>query len=313
MVYFREITETDVPHLKKMTQDIWEGNDYVPERIESWLKNADAIHIGMFTIPETPSNSIIGFTRIRKYPNGTFWLEAGRIDPQHQRKGYGKEMTNYAIQYALDQGAQRIQYDTWASPNEMHNPNIEQNHGSIALAQHFNFKRKDYVDALNGEIEKIEFPPDWQKNIHKPLSKDQVLLKFHDVTDEKHTEINHGWNYIPAKESIITNLKDHVTWWQYNRAIVQAIQYTENPIVEGPDKEGIWLIAYGTPKDAAKLIYSLIFSKIAPDLLKMVSIYCEPRISQELLPFGFEYFEGDQTGVMLFEKQDNSREKTMIT
>lgn len=300
-VYFREITPQDISAIKKITQDIWEGEDYIPKNIEFWLQNKDAFHVGLFIESHMKPTSLIGFVRIRTYMSSLFWIEAGRIDPEYQQKGYGYQLAEYAINFAIHHGATRIQYDTWASRENMGDPQIPQNHGSIRLANSFGFARKTYVDALLGDLKEIKFPSTWNHTQPQPIKPKNVLTTLEQIVSAP-MELNHGWNYIPAQEDVILNLGTHESFWFNGDAFAHVIQNPDFPIGEGPDRDEFWIIVYGKVKTACHLIYDLIFHLNLPKNVSNVTVFTYPHISDQLLQYGFHFFEEDPSGVVLFEK-----------
>ena len=76
-LFFRELTIEDIPKVLGISKDIWEGDDYVPLVIERWLQEKDCMNYGTFLDGE--KNELIGFGRVKTYPNGVAWLEGGRV------------------------------------------------------------------------------------------------------------------------------------------------------------------------------------------------------------------------------------------
>ena len=47
-VYFRELTIADIPAIKDISKDIWEGDDYIPYVIDEWLQDKNCMNYGTF-------------------------------------------------------------------------------------------------------------------------------------------------------------------------------------------------------------------------------------------------------------------------
>ena len=45
-VYFRELTPEDIPAIKDISKDIWEGDDYIPYVIQEWLQEKNCMNYG---------------------------------------------------------------------------------------------------------------------------------------------------------------------------------------------------------------------------------------------------------------------------
>lgn len=87
-VFLRKLTNSDIPQIIKISQEILEDDDYVPSVIENWLKQEDCLNYGAFE--DLEKKILIGFGRVKYFPNGVAWLEGGRVRPSYQRKGIGK-------------------------------------------------------------------------------------------------------------------------------------------------------------------------------------------------------------------------------
>ena len=112
-IYFRALTTSDIPSVKQITKEIWEGDDYVPKVIAQWLQEDDgSMNFGVFRDHSLKSESLVGLGRIKWLTPQKVWIEGGRIDPQYQKQGIGLQMTQYAVNYGRTHGATIIQYDT---------------------------------------------------------------------------------------------------------------------------------------------------------------------------------------------------------
>ena len=45
-IYFRELTPDDVPAIKDISKDIWDGDDYIPYVIQDWLQDKNCMNYG---------------------------------------------------------------------------------------------------------------------------------------------------------------------------------------------------------------------------------------------------------------------------
>ncbi|MBA7679609.1 hypothetical protein ES703_87908 [subsurface metagenome] len=178
---FRELTIDDIPAIKEISKDIWEGEDYVPQVIENWLKDENCMNYGAFKDKER--REMVGFGRVKLFNKELAWLEGGRVKVDYQKKGIGRDMIKYALDYAKSVNAKKAQYDT-----------SSKNLGSIALAKYFGFKRKksmNVLDAKRSDINIIKSPPLEVKTVSAEEAKE--LYKDFDIGPGD--EINMGWSY----------------------------------------------------------------------------------------------------------------------
>ncbi|HEC37273.1 MAG TPA: GNAT family N-acetyltransferase [bacterium] len=146
-IYFRELTIDDIPDIKAISKNIWDGEDYIPQVIEKWLQDKNCMNYGAFM--DENLDEIVGFGRVKLYNDKLAWLEGGRVNVKYQNQGIGREMTNFAINYACKVKANVAQFDT-----------SSKNQGSNALAKFFGFKKKKSMNVLNAERKDIkQFKP----------------------------------------------------------------------------------------------------------------------------------------------------------
>ena len=109
-VYFRELTDEDIPAIKDISKDIWDGEDYIPHVIDEWLHDENCMNYGTFR--DKNKTELIGFGRVKLYNKDIAWLEGGRIKVSYQGQGIGKLQLGYAVEYAAKSGVKVAQYDT---------------------------------------------------------------------------------------------------------------------------------------------------------------------------------------------------------
>jgi GNAT superfamily N-acetyltransferase len=306
-VFFRLVTLQDIPPIKAMTQNIWEGDDYLPRSIEQWIRSSDAINVGMFKTNKRESKNIIGFARIQKYSPQLYWFEAGRVHPDYQKQGLGIKLLQHCIDIAHREGASKVQYDTWISRNHMGEPSYPQNHGSIALAKRFRFKLIQYVDVLElNKNKKTDFytNPEIQTSTCREVDVQKFLAFLDHLNGKLLKYLNHGWNYIPYNAKIISQLGDHETWWRNQQALLHVIQSPKKPIGEAPPKGEIWIIPYGNPAWIVFLLKTFLNQISSNQLIHQIKVHCPPNISETLLTYQFTYIKNSTpSGVGLFEKK----------
>ena len=286
-IYFRELTPEDIPAIKDISKDIWEGDDYIPYVIHEWLQEKSCMNYGTF-IDENKTD-LIGFGRVKLYNRELAWLEGGRIKVSYQGKGIGKLQLNYAIEYAKKIGAKVAQYDTGSK-----------NFASISLAKHFGFKQKKCMDLVEVNSENIKITSKITPIIEK-LTAEEAKGHYKEFDIGSGTEICVGWSYIPLK--YITN--EHGSWIYNGDAILQKIEFGRSHDYEPPSEQEVWMIVYGKPKAARDLIQYTIQKELESKESKFFEVFCRPEVVDLIKEMGFKYYEDERFGVILFEKTLN--------
>ncbi|MCX6086359.1 MAG: GNAT family N-acetyltransferase, partial [Caldiserica bacterium] len=102
-VTIRTARLADRERIVAISSQIWEGDDYVPHVIDEWLRMRDS-EVAVADL----NGSVIAFARAVNLTPGYMWLEGIRTDTAAQGHGAGKALTEYFIEKATREGAQRI-------------------------------------------------------------------------------------------------------------------------------------------------------------------------------------------------------------
>jgi GNAT superfamily N-acetyltransferase len=288
-VYFRELTPEDVPAIKDISKDIWDGEDYIPYVIQEWLQDKNCLNYGTFT--DKAKTDLIGFGRVKLYDKDVAWLEGGRIKVSLHGKGIGKKQLNYAIEYARQVGAKVAQYDTGSD-----------NFASISLAKFFGFKRKKCMDLVNANINDLKTTKSNFLQVNELTAEEaRELYKTHDIGPGN--EICVGWSYIPF--NYLTNKygsSRSCSWISNKEAILQKFDFGQSHDFEQPSEQEIWIIVYGKPRAACELIQFTIQTELKSKESKRLEVFCKFDAVEDIKDLGFKYDEDKRFGVLLFEK-----------
>ena len=107
----RPVRPADRERVIEITQDVWEGRDYVPRVFDDWVADASAA----FQALEV-DGQVVGVHRIRAYGPGLIWYEGLRIASTHRRRGLGRAMLHSAIAEAREQGFKEMRLATQNEP-----------------------------------------------------------------------------------------------------------------------------------------------------------------------------------------------------
>jgi len=118
--HVRPLRQDDIDDVLAISKHIWNGHDYVPGVIETWLKDSDSYTIGV----EVDGN-LVGISNLRSIENGkTGWMEGLRVHPDYRGQGYANLLTDGLVEHAISVGVPRLRYTT-----------VVENKASMALAE----------------------------------------------------------------------------------------------------------------------------------------------------------------------------------
>jgi GNAT superfamily N-acetyltransferase len=107
-VTIRTARLADRARILAISSQIWEGDDYVPQVIDEWLRMRDS-EVAVADL----NGAVIAFGHTVNLIPGYVWLEGIRTDTAAQGHGAGKALTEYFIEKATREGAQRIGLSTY--------------------------------------------------------------------------------------------------------------------------------------------------------------------------------------------------------
>jgi len=288
-LFFRDLTEKDIPAILDISKDIWEGDDYIPDVIERWLDEDDKLVYGAFL--EEEMKELIGLGRVKMFSNGVAWLEGGRVKITHQKKGIGRDLMKYAIDYAIRADAKVAQYDT-----------SSRNFGSKALAKFHGFKEKKRMEVLEYKTSELKLTKSDFSQIRK-ITNEEAKIVYKKMDIGPGDELNIGWSYIP-----LLNLEDKNSLWLTNsEAILQKINIKSHAQPEKPRENEVWIIIYGDPLAACKLISYTLNFEIDEDKIDLIELYCKTEVVKYVKELGFRdpSWEDEPVAVVLYEKKLN--------
>jgi N-acetylglutamate synthase-like GNAT family acetyltransferase len=110
---FRNLRLSDGILVRELCKDIWEGNDYVPDRFSSWIKEENSNPIGLFVDGE-----LVGLGNFEAaHDSPVAWIKGLRVRMSRQHKGHGTELVKHMIERARKRGIRKLRYAT-GSRNE---------------------------------------------------------------------------------------------------------------------------------------------------------------------------------------------------
>ena len=282
MLFFRELRSEDIPSIKEISKDIWEGEDYIPQVIDNWLNDEDCMNYGAFR--DEGRKEMVGFGRVNLFNRDIAWLEGGRVKNDYQNKGIGREMIKYALDYAKSVKVRKAQFDT-----------SSKNLGSTALAKYFGFNQKKSTNVLNAKRPDIKISEFSSIEVKKVSTKEakKLYLTFNIGPSD---EICMGWSY----KSLKYLSEDDGEWYVVNsNAILQKITFKSVSIQEEND---IWLIVYGKTNLSFELIQYILQQELKNKENNSFEIFCAPEVAPLVENIGFSYYDGEPFGVVLYEK-----------
>src|SRR5256885_181095 len=83
----RPVRPADYDRIVEITQDVWEGHDYIPRVFDRWVSDSAA----SFQAAEL-DGEVVGVQRARPFAPGLVWYEGLRVASSHHRQGIARAM-----------------------------------------------------------------------------------------------------------------------------------------------------------------------------------------------------------------------------
>jgi hypothetical protein len=237
--------------------------------------------------------SLIGFGRVKMLSKDLAWLEGGRVRMSLQKKGIGREMTKYAINYARKANAKIAQFDT-----------SSRNLGSVTLAKVFGFKEKKSKEVLVSKLDRVKIQDHELPKFNK-ISAKEALEFYKSLEIGPGNEICVGWSYIPLEKKHLLN--ENWSWIRNSEAILQKIKLKSTYLQEGPTENELWMITYGEQTATSNLVLNALNKELKKKKIDEISVFCDLPTVEMVKSMGFAYpnyfgGKGERIRVVLFEK-----------
>ncbi len=188
-INIRFARKEDKEAILNICSQIWEGDDYIPNVIDEWLKNENS----KFFILEY-NGVITHFERLRIQSQTDGWAEGLRADPQYSGKGLASKLMSYIVEYAKKIGLKTLRASIYYK-----------NDASLALTQKMGYDLiKKYIFARK-EIENIPEKSTPTNVISLTEKHFFPILKFLEESQtykEFDRFITNGWLFHKHKDSI---------------------------------------------------------------------------------------------------------------
>jgi RimJ/RimL family protein N-acetyltransferase len=104
----RELKINDHEQVKELSVNIWEGNDYIPERFPLWISEESTTPIGGFLDDQLVA---LGCLELVEKSN-IGWVKGLRVKEYFRKKNYGTEIVKQIIELAKTHGVEHLRYAT---------------------------------------------------------------------------------------------------------------------------------------------------------------------------------------------------------
>lgn len=106
-IQIRQATAADTSAMLSITQNVWDGNDYLPFIWNEWLRDAS----GRLTVAAL-DDQVVGVHHVALLPDGSAWAEGIRVAGNAQGRGIGEALLLDGIEWARSMGASAIRLST---------------------------------------------------------------------------------------------------------------------------------------------------------------------------------------------------------
>ncbi|GAC1400924.1 MAG: hypothetical protein NVSMB52_14650 [Chloroflexota bacterium] len=96
-ITIRAATRNDTPFMRRLTETVWDGHDYIPSVWPSWLADSE----GMLMVALL-DGCRVGLQHVAIQHDGSAWVEGIRVSPDVRGQGVGRALLDYAVAWARD-------------------------------------------------------------------------------------------------------------------------------------------------------------------------------------------------------------------
>ncbi len=193
----RRASVNDRPRLLEISSQIWEGDDYIPNVIDTWITDPNAeLAVAVEKGTADGKDLVIAFARCSRLASGYAWLEGARTDPGYRNRGASKALLRYFLAQLQAEDAKTVALSTYV-----------ENKASIHIIEREGFRRREeYVYAERTSLQRgalqttvSEQPAHErdQRGIHTVDAR--AGLRFWKSLREPVRFVPDGWKFIPAE------------------------------------------------------------------------------------------------------------------
>jgi GNAT superfamily N-acetyltransferase len=107
-VRIRRARPEDRPAMERICAHTWDTGDYIPEVWDEWLAGED----GPLLVAELGDIGVVSLNKVTHQPEGQFWLEGMRVDPDYRGRGVARRCLDYNLAYARERGGRVVRLST---------------------------------------------------------------------------------------------------------------------------------------------------------------------------------------------------------
>ena len=210
----QKIKAEDKTDVLNISSKIWEGDDYIPQIFDEWVKDSYSIFAGLWV-----KKKLIAFGKLTFLSPTDIWLEGLRKDPQTKIKGVGKQLTAYYFDFLKGKNISSIRFSTYFG-----------NITSIRFNEKTGFKK-----VLTLSLKVLNINSSKKKKLPKNISTSVDFLKLKEYLENSSylklssNFISKGWVVHSCSEQILQQFvnENKVIVWQENGKIRGAGIYSE--------------------------------------------------------------------------------------
>ncbi len=220
----RPACESDTAAMRKITQDLWEGHDYVPQMWDEWLADP----YGALLVAEYESQ-VVGLGKLSRQSEQDWWLQGLRVHPEYRGRGVAAQLHQALMAEWERAGSGAVRLIT-------HRPQVQhlcQQLGFTELGEYTEFAAPTGGAAIEAAS--------------LPLSQEVPTLPFRALGLDECTEavvfaaanparavlgdwIDLYWERVPARAQYLEPMieRGRVWWWRGRQGLLAAYEETDD-------------------------------------------------------------------------------------
>lgn len=266
----------------EFTRTIWNGNDYLPEVWDDWIKDYD----GQFITAEF-GGKVVGVIKLTRLAPDQWWIEGLRVDPEYQRRGIGSVLFNYILDEWRDRLSGPIRFITNSVNFSIHHFAEKNGFSKVGDYSHFESNTGERTEDHYFPVDSCDAP---------------MVMEFYEKTADKSLlgpYIDVGWAYCEVNEGAIVEAikRKHMWWWKDRQGLLMIFEE-----IDGEEKQPFIMAIACQRKDLVECLVE--YRSLCKDLgydKAFWSASIASELDKYLAKAGF--IRAWEKSVFLFEKQ----------
>lgn len=212
-VVCRRARPEDTPDVLKLTSQIWEGDDYVPQVWQDWLDDPE----GVLLVAEH-TGRVVGLAKLSRLTSQDWWLQGLRVDPEFEGRGVAAQLHRALVAEWESTGGGQLRCATASFRLAVQH-----------LCEQSGFEKVDEFTPFRAEALQSGEEPGFSLVVVEELDLALELALASETLGISRGHIDLGWEWLPLRRANLEEMvrEERAWWWRGRQGVLAAFEDVE--------------------------------------------------------------------------------------